>query len=278
MNSKIKHYIVLLTLPLIVFAASTGQPESQELLMQKIADLQKEITQLKTQTIEQRKQIVQLKSELFSLKYGSEADGNEKSQFADELQNIQSQIRQLQKENKRLIRLCELSDIDPKADPNDIKSENNPILPEKRPRPRYITVGQLFPDLRFKALDGTRVDIDKLQGKVVLIDFWATWCGPCIKEMPNVISLYNKCHDKGFEIIGISLDTDAVDLRTYLNQNQIKWPQYYDGKGWDNMIASRFNVNGIPATVLIGRQGIVRHLNLRGDQLEEAVQNLCQKQ
>jgi len=278
MNVRIKYYSFLLALPLVAFATSTGQTESQKAYTQKIADLQKEITQLKTQIIEQKKQIVQLKSELFSLKYGSETDGNKKSQFADEFQNIQLQIRRIQEENKRLLRLCELSGIDPKADPNDIKSQNTSHPPEKRPRPNNITVGKLFPDLRFEAFDGTPVDIDRLQGKVVLIDFWAVWCGPCIHEMPNLISLYNKYHNKGFEIIGISLDKNAVDLRTYLSQNQITWPQYYDGRGWDNIIASRFNVNGIPATVLIDRRGIVRYLNLRGDRLEEAVENLCKRQ
>jgi alkyl hydroperoxide reductase subunit AhpC len=94
--------------------------------------------------------------------------------------------------------------------------------------------------------------------------------------MPSVIALYNKYHDKGFEIIGISLDKDLVKFENYLSQNRITWPQYYDGKGWDNKISSRFGVMGIPATVLIDKNGIVRFTNLHGQYLENAVYTLCQ--
>jgi peroxiredoxin len=94
--------------------------------------------------------------------------------------------------------------------------------------------------------------------------------------MPNVIAIYNKYHEKGFEIIGISLDRDLDSLKNYLTKNQITWPQYYDGKGWDNMISTRFGIRAIPATVLIDKDGIVRYIDLRGEQLENGISTLCQ--
>jgi thiol-disulfide isomerase/thioredoxin len=273
MKSTIITLITILFFSSLAFAASADQAETEESVLQKLDSQQQQIDKLKAETIEQRKQIVQLKSELFTLKYGSTTNDDGQSQIAAEFQNLQSQVRQLQKENKRLTKLCELSDIDPSADPNNIQQQNTLNNP---PRPNKIIVGQRFPRLKFKAVDNLPVDIDKLQGKVVLVDFWATWCGPCVKEMPNLISIYDKNREKGFEIIGISLDNDLVALKTYLSENQVIWPQYYDGKGWDNMISSRFNIRAIPFAVLVDRKGIVQYLNLRGQDLETAVEALCQ--
>jgi non-specific serine/threonine protein kinase/serine/threonine-protein kinase len=137
-----------------------------------------------------------------------------------------------------------------------------------------IFIGESFPQLKFKDLKGNIVNIGKLKGKVVLIDFWATWCGPCTAETPNLISVYNEFKDKGFEIIGISLDKDHEKLNDYLEKNKIQWPNYYDGKSWDNEISSRFGINGIPEIILIDRKGIVREIGLRGDRIREAVSQL----
>jgi non-specific serine/threonine protein kinase/serine/threonine-protein kinase len=137
-----------------------------------------------------------------------------------------------------------------------------------------IFIGKPFPQLEFNDLKGNVVNIGKLKGKVVLVDFWATWCGPCTAETPNLISVYNEFKDKGLEIISISLDKDHEELNDYLEKHKIQWPNYYDGKGWDNEISSRFGIHGIPEIILIDREGIVRETGLRGDRIREAVSQL----
>lgn len=128
-------------------------------------------------------------------------------------------------------------------------------------------------DLKFTAVDGREVDVSKLQGKVVLIDFWATWCGPCVAELPNVIKAYKELHPKGFEIVGISLDSDKAELEAFVKEKGMEWPQYFDGKGWQNEISSRYGINSIPAMWLVDKKGMVVSTNARGG-LEEKVAKL----
>ena len=114
-------------------------------------------------------------------------------------------------------------------------------------------------------MDGRAVDLAKLRGKVVLVDFWATWCPPCRGETPNVVATYQKYHDKGFEIVGISLDQDKAALKKYVADNKMPWPQYFDGKGWDSAIGTRFGIDSIPAMWLIGKDGVVATQDGRQD-------------
>ena len=128
-------------------------------------------------------------------------------------------------------------------------------------------------ELKFTAVDGREVDVSKLQGKVVLVDFWATWCGPCVAELPNVIKAYKELHAKGFEIVGISLDNDKAELEGFVKEKGMEWPQYFDGKGWQNEIASKYGIQSIPAMWLLNKKGMVVSTNARGH-LEEAVTKL----
>lgn len=128
-------------------------------------------------------------------------------------------------------------------------------------------------DLRFTAVDGTQEDISKLRGKVVLVDFWATWCGPCRREVPNVVAVYNKLHQKGFEIVGISLDQDRNSLLSFTAFHGMTWPQYFDGKGWQNSISSSFAVESLPTMWLVNKKGYVVITNGRAD-LEGQVEKL----
>jgi len=126
-------------------------------------------------------------------------------------------------------------------------------------------------DLKFKAVDGTEVDLAKMRGKVVLVDFWATWCGPCVGEVPNVVKTYEKLHPKGFEILGISLDKDQSKLDAFTKDKGMTWPQYFDGKFWENDISTRFGIRSIPAMWLVDKKGMVVSTNARG-KLEELVE------
>ncbi len=128
-------------------------------------------------------------------------------------------------------------------------------------------------DLKFKPLEGDEVDLEKLRGKVVLIQFWATWCGPCMSEMPHVQSTYAKLHDKGFEILGISLDDDEKELRAVLKKKKITWAQCFDGKGWESPLAKRFGIDAIPALWLVNKKGMVVDMDATED-LEAKIEKL----
>jgi len=128
-------------------------------------------------------------------------------------------------------------------------------------------------DLKFTAVDGREVDLAKMRGKVVLIDFWATWCGPCVQELPNVLKAYNELHPKGFEIIGISLDSDKAKLESFVKEKGMEWPQFFDGKGWKNEIATTYDIHSIPAMWLVDQKGMVIDTAARGG-LEEKVAKL----
>jgi thiol-disulfide isomerase/thioredoxin len=129
-------------------------------------------------------------------------------------------------------------------------------------------------DLKFTALDGTEVDVSAMKDKVVLVDFWATWCMPCMQDLPSVKALYDELHDKGFEIVGISLDEDRADLDGVIKEEGITWPQAFDGKGWETELAAKFGIQSIPTTILLGKDGKVAAVNLRGRKLREKVVEL----
>jgi len=142
------------------------------------------------------------------------------------------------------------------------------------PSMKQLGVGNEPIPFSVKDINGKTLSLADYKGKVVLLDFWATWCMPCKVEMPSVIRIHKRFNKQGFEIIGISLDSDRAALDKFIKTNGMTWPQFFDGRGWQNGVAEKYRVRTIPATYLIDKQGKIRYRSLRGAELESAVEKL----
>jgi peroxiredoxin len=136
---------------------------------------------------------------------------------------------------------------------------------------RALVPGTPFPDFAEQDMNGKPLSVSAYKGKVVLIDFWATWCPPCQMELPYVLAAYQKYHDQGFEVIGISLDQDRQQLEKFIRIRNLPWPQYFDGKFRETKLALNYGVSQLPTTFLLDRRGTIIAKDLRGDALDAAV-------
>jgi thiol-disulfide isomerase/thioredoxin len=146
---------------------------------------------------------------------------------------------------------------------------------------RLDAVGRPF-DLTFNdAISGAEISMRRLRGKIVVVDFWATWCGPCVAEMPRMKELYAKYHDKGVEFIGVSLDYSKDEggldkLKAFVARNDIPWPQYYQGNGFESDFSLGLGVNSIPTVFLVDQQGKLFSLDA-GGKLETLIPELMSR-
>lgn len=136
-------------------------------------------------------------------------------------------------------------------------------------------------ELTGATVDGKPFDLKKLHGKVVLVDFWATWCGPCLAELPHLQEAYEKYHEKGFEIVGVSLDDDQESFDEFFKENKLPWVQLFEKeaskRGFENANVKRYGINAIPAMFLVDQSGRVVSTTVRGPFLEAMLEELMAK-
>jgi peroxiredoxin len=161
---------------------------------------------------------------------------------------------------------------------------NFEFAPTTKPVPKVVkhvgpdlSPGKKAPVFTAKTLDGKTVNFPAdYKGKVVLLDFWATWCGPCMGEVPNVVNNYAKYHSQGFEILGVTLDKEdaTAQINKVMTKKDMTWPQIYDGKYWQAAIAKLYGINAIPHALLVdGDTGVIlADKDIRGDQLSPAIE------
>ena len=141
-------------------------------------------------------------------------------------------------------------------------------------KPVAVTIGAMAPDFSAKTPEGATVSLKESLGKVTVIDFWASWCGPCRKENPAVVALYNELHAKGLNIIGVSLDDDATKWKEAIAKDKLAWPQVSNLLSWKDPIALQYAVEQIPTTYLLDGTGKIVAKDLRGAELKAKVMEL----
>ncbi len=139
---------------------------------------------------------------------------------------------------------------------------------------KLLAVGVMAPDFTLPDTNGVRRSLQEFRGKVVVIDFWASWCRPCRQENPNMVRLYRDYHDKGLEILGVSLDGDRESWMQAIHKDGLYWTQVSDLKRWNSAAGQLYQISSIPATIVVDKEGRIAAKNLRGDELRAKIQQM----
>jgi len=160
----------------------------------------------------------------------------------------------------------------------DIKDSKYIVsMQERSAKMRTTEVGAVAPLFTQNDPEGNPISLESLRGNYLLIDFWASWCGPCRKENPNVVAAYNKYHDMGFDILGVSLDDNGENWVAAIDKDGLTWPQVGDLNGWANEVGQLYGVNSIPHSILLDEDGVIIAKNLRGEDLHEKLEEVFLK-
>lgn len=153
--------------------------------------------------------------------------------------------------------------------------EEYKFMAEKLEKMKAVAIGQKYTDFGLTTPEGDMLKVsDVHKGNVLLIDFWAAWCGPCRRANPELVEIYNEYHDQGFEILGVSLDRDSASWVKAIADDQLAWPQISDLKYWESAGAELYGVSAIPHAVLLDREGIITAKKLEGQELRDAIESL----